>query len=546
MELSTYFAVWQDGQKPREGIAGDFAGWHVSGIAIAGDFSGIQNFVFRPVPGVGGAAKRLRSRSFRVSAYTEMVAHWCLNELRDFGPKILYSAGGRFLIGTVSFADWREKLRRMQAEVDSWAWKFFEGELVFHLAAADFEDGRVPLRQLQASLEVERLRPLASVLQSSSGWERSLFLRPAASKEIRCKGCGRNAPEVKTLDGEEVCEICETDTRLGSKIASLRFALLLQRNAEADLEALNLGMQLLQHKTENAGLWLAVESPSPDTQLWPILRHLPTDGGRVLDFDEIAERSAGPKKWLGYLRLDIDHAGREFERLDGDALRTWSLSRLLHRFLTTEVGHLIRSRFSNLYAVYGGGDDLFIIGPWEEVLDFAATLRQHLTEIVDDKLTFSAGMTLAKPSEHILTKAQEAGDELSIAKDEPAYGRDVSRDQVRALGTTSDWARFSEILATAKRVKEWFETRQIPSRFLHHLLELHQQWADAARDRSAQDLAARFRYHSLLHYQIRRNLPQGPARDWALSLLKNQSHWPWASFIARYVLLSSQRAGEGE
>jgi hypothetical protein len=40
--------------------------WPQAGFAIEGDFSGIQKFVLRPVPGAGGAARRLRSRSFRL------------------------------------------------------------------------------------------------------------------------------------------------------------------------------------------------------------------------------------------------------------------------------------------------------------------------------------------------------------------------------------------------------------------------------------------------------------------------------------------------
>jgi hypothetical protein len=71
-DLLTYYQMWRQGN---EGISVPeaYPGWPESGIALLGDFSGIQSFVFRPVPGTGGAARRLRSRSFRVSAYTE---HW--------------------------------------------------------------------------------------------------------------------------------------------------------------------------------------------------------------------------------------------------------------------------------------------------------------------------------------------------------------------------------------------------------------------------------------------------------------------------------------
>lgn len=71
--------------------------WPLKGIAIEGDFSGIQRFVLRPVPGASGAARRLRARSFRVLALTRLVAAAVEDRFRANGSRLFYSAGGRFL-----------------------------------------------------------------------------------------------------------------------------------------------------------------------------------------------------------------------------------------------------------------------------------------------------------------------------------------------------------------------------------------------------------------------------------------------------------------
>jgi CRISPR/Cas system-associated protein Cas10 (large subunit of type III CRISPR-Cas system) len=71
--------------------------WPARGVAIEGDFSGIQRFVFRPIPGARGAARRLRARSFRVLALTRLVAETVLDRFRAAHAQLFYSAGGRFI-----------------------------------------------------------------------------------------------------------------------------------------------------------------------------------------------------------------------------------------------------------------------------------------------------------------------------------------------------------------------------------------------------------------------------------------------------------------
>lgn len=68
--LERCFDIWENGATDTRSVTG-FPEWPDPGGAVVGDFSGIQNFVYRPVPGVGGVARRLRSRSFRVSPYTQ-------------------------------------------------------------------------------------------------------------------------------------------------------------------------------------------------------------------------------------------------------------------------------------------------------------------------------------------------------------------------------------------------------------------------------------------------------------------------------------------
>jgi CRISPR-associated protein Csm1 len=304
-------------------------------------------------------------------------------------------------------------------------------------------------------------------------------------------------------------------------------------------------MELCRNQAASAdGEWLAFGPDTGNASRWHLLRHLPTYAGGPLTFDEIAKSSTGARKYLGYLRIDGDGAGKHFRDLRGNPKRIWGLSRLLNVFFTETANELISKKFPYIYPVYGGGDDLFVVGPWNDLLDFSLELRLQLHALTRD-LTFSAGLSLAKAREHILTHANLAGQELESAKRGPAYSRSLGRDQIRALGATIDWETFARLLPLAKDVSGWIESKQMPNSFLQQVLRLHHYWHESYTKPKSRSTTPVERYKPLLYYQIQRNLKPGKPREWAEGLLKPDSLWPWANFIARYAMLAAKR-GEAE
>lgn len=546
VEVAAYRLLWKQPIGEGAVLPPDYPGWPESGFAVLGDFSGIQDFVFRPVPGAGGAARRLRSRSFRVSAYAELVMRRCLENLSSGQPETLYVAGGRFLVAVKAFEGFQSDFTRMQAEVDDWAWRSFSGELIFHLAAVPFNGGKIPHLELQRAMESARSRPLRNALVSGSSWSEENFFQAAAPGDGKCDACGITRPLHPHSDSEEICSACQSDERVGAKLPSGGWAFISPR-ASPDVSALGANMQIFAARTQaTGGDWLAFETKGHGAKRWQILHHVPTENGEVLDFDKIAQRSPGPRKWLGYLRIDGDGAGRHFADLEGDPLRSWALSRLLNSFFVDAANRLLSKDFGNIYPVYGGGDDLFLVGAWNETLDFALTLRKEFIAAVNDDLTFSAGLSLSKPKEHVLTQATLALKELERAKQEPGYGRVSGRGQIRALGVTVDWKIFCELLPAAKQVTLWVEQKQIPRSFLHQLLQLHNYWRRCAEEAKGRITARAVRYKPLLYYQLHRNLVPGAARSWLRNLLRDSSLWPWANFIASYALLAAKSETDKE
>src|SRR5579871_2052126 len=314
----TALAAWKGRRElPRELVPE----WPSRGVAIEGDFSGIQRFVLRPVPGAGGAARRLRARSFRVLALTRLAAAKVQERLAP-GAHLFYSAGGRFLVVSQPNADWRERLGSLQNELDEFLLTEYRGELVFHIAGAEFGDGRIPVAQLREAMALRKLTPLVGALQGTGGWRSIDRFAFSGAGERRCQGCGSTAMVREERDEDEIellCKTCIDDRELGKELLAHPVAAL-GRSANGPVSLLGERWRI---------------AASGELKI-PVIAHAPLEKGRPADFDQLAERATG-RKYLGYLRVDADRIGEEFRKLEGDAYRTWGLSHLLDGAFSASV-----------------------------------------------------------------------------------------------------------------------------------------------------------------------------------------------------------------
>ena len=114
-------------------------------LLLVGDLSGIQNYIFSITHiGVGGAAKRLRARSFQLNITSEIISHKILHAF-DLSPaNILMVSGGKFYILLPKTEDAENKILSIKKEVDSWLYEKLNAEVnvniaTMPLAGKDFE-----------------------------------------------------------------------------------------------------------------------------------------------------------------------------------------------------------------------------------------------------------------------------------------------------------------------------------------------------------------------------------------------------------------------
>lgn len=175
------------------------------------------------------------------------------------------------------------------------------------------------------------------------------------------------------------------------------------------------------------------------------------DNGQVYEFEELATSSGlgedkGIKR-LGVLRADVDNLGAAFiggfisEGSDqfkyGTLSRYADLSRDLAMFFKVAVNKMAQGDVQGfgtsitpftiwankqvttrkIHVIYSGGDDVFLVGAWDELLELAIDIREKLAEVTDNKITMSAGLALFSPSYPISQMAAITGSLESVAKD---------------------------------------------------------------------------------------------------------------------------------
>jgi hypothetical protein len=199
----------------------ELADWRQPGVVIEGDFAGIQRYVLRPVPGVGGAAKRLRGRSARVVALTELIAESARHAVPE--GRLLYTAGGRFLVYGRLSEGWQEHVSQLQVRLDKWFFREFHGEVAFRLAAAPYEGDRIPRERLRTAMGERRGRPLEWALTNNGRWETAIFHQPASEEADICPSCLETAEALPDWSqGKVVCLQCRRDEEVGAGLSRVK------------------------------------------------------------------------------------------------------------------------------------------------------------------------------------------------------------------------------------------------------------------------------------------------------------------------------------
>jgi CRISPR-associated protein Csm1 len=166
-------------------------------------------------------------------------------------------------------------------------------------------------------------------------------------------------------------------------------------------------------------------------------------GGMVEDDKErlYIESFVEPRfKRLGILRMDVDGLGNIFINGFPSLIPYMVLSRSLDYFFKGYLNEMWRNGFKNdIQIVYSGGDDLFVVGKWDKVIDFAEKVRTEFKDWVcqNNSLSISGGIAFVTPKFPIIKAAKYSGDAEDEAKKHVFNG--TFKNAISMLGVTMNW-----------------------------------------------------------------------------------------------------------
>ena len=438
-------------------------------LLYSADISGIQKFLYTVAS--DKALRSLRSRSFFLELLMEHYADELLLACGVSRTNLLYSGGGHCYILLPNTESVKAALSAWNQRFNAWlsgefgvslflahGWTECSGNDLTNTPAED-APYKAMFRRVSAAVSRHKMH------RYSAGDLRRLN-RPTPASGRECKLCGRTDD---LIDGR--CPWCRLFAALSEKIQTKDVYFVgTGEDAEHDfaLPTPDGYAYILLTDEKTARLRLdsgaAVRRIYSKNRAFTGLRYSTRlyvgDYAFSNRMDELAQNASGVRR-LGVCRMDVDDLGRSFvsgyER-PGRATaaetqhyvtisRTAAFSRQMSLFLKCYINDVLSGKHGGkrplaVTIVYSGGDDVFLVGAWNDTLEACLRIRAALRQFSCGSLTISGGLCVTDDSYPIRLAAERAGELEDRAKGEP--GKDAIALFDPFLEHTYHWEEFSE------------------------------------------------------------------------------------------------------
>ena len=441
-------------------------------LLISGDISGIQDFIYT-IPSKG-ALKTLRGRSLYIDLLLEEFIDEYLEQIGLSRANVLYSGGGHFYILAPNIEDTKKAIDKLQAKMNRWLMENIGINLYLAIGTAECSANNLMKSEAQGNLFAivnKKLKDDKTIRYSKDENFLEYIFNVEKEEDTAKKECNICHNLVDKLwkynsDEEIACEFCLNLYKLGQDILTQDLVFVISE------EKIDGGIKIFG-KDKDLYLY-AVNIADIDMFKGKILRiysknnllendlairlyladySAKNENDEVMTFDDLAKSSCkidkGIKR-LGVLRLDIDDLSIAFssgfvsdkDKIE-DNLRYATLSRYadlskdISMFFKVAINKIcagdltgcvdFEEKAFNIFGIakapkrkvniiYAGGDDLFLVGAWDEVLEVAIDINRAFKQFTNGKLTLSAGMAMFSPTYPISKMAEIAGLLVQMSK----------------------------------------------------------------------------------------------------------------------------------
>lgn len=458
------------------------------------DISGIQDFIYTVAS--DGALKALRARSLYLELIMENLVDDLLNKCNLARTNLIYCGGGHAYILLPNTQTVKNSIAEFEKESNRWFIDTFKTALFISggyslCSANDMKNQptgsyRNIFKEISNNISAKKLNRYSArqIVQMNT--------QHHANGERECRVCHRT--DMLTDSGK--CEICEGIEKF-SKSAQTKTFFTVQATKSAEASLPLPGGRYIVADTESSlrskiGTDTYIRSYSKNdmytgdsiaTKIWM------GDYQNGDDFSDFADAAQGIKR-IAAMRADIDNLGqafvqgfenKNFKENYNTLSRTATFSRKLALFFKNHINKILREGVYSIVdddtperkatIVYSGGDDVFIIGEWSDIIGFTVDLQEALEEFTQGTLTMSAGIGIYPEKYPVAAMARQTGELEEAAKSLPGKNGISIFD----ADNTYNWDEFiNDVLEEKYRtIKEFFDgTDKYGKNFLYNLLEL--------------------------------------------------------------------------
>lgn len=436
---------------------------------IRGDFFSIQNFIFNKGASNKNPAKSLRGKSFYVSLMSDTASLYILEELGLSYFNIMMNAAGQFVIVSYNSNEAEKTVEKLKENVHNWLYERFYcsvslGISYLKCSKEDFSKERFNKLILEMLYQKDKSKLTRFNLTEKENFIFTDYHKKFSKDTSLCVYCGVEPATMKLTSEEskDCCSKCNSYIELGEKLTKAEYINIYHDNNgvfnrynydydENHIEDAvhRMHINLLQEENSGYNCCNVVHYSSYVAR---------NNKGDIRSFDEIVKYGSGAEI-MAVLKADVDNLGLVFScglskkdesynitESEITFSKTNMLSRSIHNFFSYYLSSVMKENNLNVYTVFAGGDDLFIVGKYNDVVKFAKLLNEKFREFTgrNEEITISAGIGLFKTGVPIWYMAEETEGLLEQAKHYRADGRsDIYKGNISILYSTCKYDEFT-------------------------------------------------------------------------------------------------------
>ena len=454
-------------------------------LLVSGDISGIQDFIYT-IPSKG-ALKSLRGRSFYLELLMENVIDELLERLDLNRCNLIYNGGGNFYLLLPNTSQVLTELENVQNIINQWFLEKFGTRLYIAIgwapcAANDFmvNSGNAlgSIYSKARSLIAVQKHRRYNAYQLGQLFQPHSQINTVKDGARECSICHTSSTNLSLYgDAEETwaCDMCCSLRNLGEELLKYDVLVVLDKMPDTKQKCVELpslqGKRYLMAIAEKEVSQLSnikriyvknliYTGQQMATRLW-MGDYITVSGTHTMELEELAKLAGGDKQAsgidrLGVMRADVDNLGaafmagfpEQYATLGRSAALSRQLSLFFKRYINNLCGGEINGinedeyhKFAifavqphkqrNVHIIYSGGDDMFIVGAWDDLLELSVDIREAFRRFTNNKLSFSAGIGIFDSKCPISEMARGTGLLESTAKDNPG------KDSIAMFGIPS-------------------------------------------------------------------------------------------------------------